>query len=70
MLCFPSAGPWLPALQEVSLHQQDIERIEGLGQLCRQLEILYLQNNLISKIGELPPSHPPQEVTPGRPCAL
>lgn len=34
------------------MHQQDIERIEGLGQLCRQLEILYLQNNLISKIGK------------------
>ncbi|GAQ90822.1 hypothetical protein KFL_006890070 [Klebsormidium nitens] len=40
-------------LKEVSLHQQDIERIEGLGQLCRQLEILYLQNNLISKIENL-----------------
>lgn len=42
-------------LQEVSLHQQDIERLEGLGQMCRHLEILYLQNNLISRIGE--PQH-------------
>eukprot|EP00898_Chlorokybus_atmophyticus_P000772 jgi/Chlat1/1696/Chrsp127S01926 len=37
--------------QEVSLHQQEIEQINRvLGQLCRHLEILYLQNNLISKI--------------------
>lgn len=38
--------------QEVSLHQQDIERIEGLGQLCKHLKILLLQNNLIGKLGE------------------
>ena len=38
--------------QEVSLHQQDIEKIEGLGTLCKHLKICLLQNNLISRIGE------------------
>lgn len=40
-------------LEEVSLHQQDIEKIEALGQLCRHLKILYLQNNLIGKLENL-----------------
>jgi hypothetical protein len=59
------------SLEELSLHQQDIERcrlvfffllsisfpdsscsrIELIDQLCKHLKILYLQNNLISKIG-------------------
>lgn len=39
------------SLEEVSLHQQDIEKIEHLDKWCRNLKILYLQNNLISKIG-------------------
>ena len=43
----------LATLEEVSLHQQDIERIEALGQLCRHLKILYLQSNLISKLQDL-----------------
>lgn len=43
-------GGSLTSLQEVALHQQGIERIELLGQLCRHLRILYLQNNLIAKI--------------------
>uniref|UniRef100_A0AAR2J222 Uncharacterized protein n=1 Tax=Pygocentrus nattereri TaxID=42514 RepID=A0AAR2J222_PYGNA len=38
------------SLEEVSLHQQDIERIEHLDKWCRDLKILYLQNNLIPKI--------------------
>ncbi|XP_060537813.1 dynein axonemal assembly factor 11 isoform X5 [Pantherophis guttatus] len=38
------------SLEEVSLHQQDIEKIEHLDKWCRNLKILYLQNNLISKI--------------------
>ncbi|CAG9467552.1 unnamed protein product [Pedinophyceae sp. YPF-701] len=40
-------------LQEVALHQQNIEKIEVLGHLCRDLRIVYLQNNLISKIENL-----------------
>ncbi|CAF0938026.1 unnamed protein product [Adineta steineri] len=40
----------LTTLEEVSLHQQDIEKIEYLDKWCRELRILYLQSNLISKI--------------------
>lgn len=43
----------LRTLEELSLHQQNIERIEVLGQACRHVKILYLQNNLISKIENL-----------------
>ncbi|MEQ2179742.1 Protein tilB [Goodea atripinnis] len=39
------------SLEEVSLHQQDIERIEHIDRWCRELKILYLQNNLIPRIG-------------------
>ncbi|XP_062336495.1 dynein axonemal assembly factor 11 isoform X1 [Osmerus eperlanus] len=38
------------SLEEVSLHQQNIERIEHIDRWCRELKILYLQNNLIPKI--------------------
>ncbi|XP_067218126.1 dynein axonemal assembly factor 11 isoform X1 [Chanodichthys erythropterus] len=38
------------SLEEVSLHQQDIERIEHIHKWCRDLKILYLQNNLIPEI--------------------
>ncbi|KAM6456098.1 dynein axonemal assembly factor 11 isoform 2-T3 [Liasis olivaceus] len=38
------------SLEEISLHQQNIEKIEHLDKWCRDLKILYLQNNLISKI--------------------
>nr|XP_057941133.1 dynein axonemal assembly factor 11 [Doryrhamphus excisus] len=38
------------SLEEVSLHQQDIERIEYIDRWCRDLKILYLQNNLIPRI--------------------
>ncbi|XP_071369949.1 dynein axonemal assembly factor 11 [Centroberyx affinis] len=38
------------SLEEVSLHQQDIERIEHVERWCRELRILYLQNNLIPRI--------------------
>ncbi|CAF1188443.1 unnamed protein product, partial [Didymodactylos carnosus] len=38
------------SLEEVSLHQQDIEKIEFLDKWCRELKILYLQSNLIPKI--------------------
>ncbi|VDM31686.1 unnamed protein product [Hydatigera taeniaeformis] len=38
-------------LEELALHQQNIEKIEFLNNNCKNLRILYLQNNLISKIG-------------------
>ncbi|XP_047494652.1 dynein axonemal assembly factor 11-like [Penaeus chinensis] len=40
----------LSTLEEISLHQQDIEKIEHLHRWCPRLRILYLQGNLISKI--------------------
>jgi len=40
-------------LEEVALHQEDIEKIEALGQLCRHLKIIYLQSNLIRKLENL-----------------
>ncbi|KAK7200266.1 leucine-rich repeat-containing protein [Novymonas esmeraldas] len=40
----------LSNLKEIALHQQDIERIELLGDACRQLEIIYLCNNYIPRI--------------------
>lgn len=40
-------------LEEVALHQQNIGKIELLGQLCPKLKILYLQNNLICKLQNL-----------------
>ncbi len=39
----------LSTLEEVALHQLDIDRIETLNH-CRQLKIVYLQSNLISRI--------------------
>ncbi|XP_077207586.1 dynein axonemal assembly factor 11 isoform X2 [Paroedura picta] len=38
------------SLEEISLHQQDLEKLEHLDKWCRDLKILYLQNNLIPKI--------------------
>ncbi|CAL8087772.1 unnamed protein product [Calicophoron daubneyi] len=38
------------SLEELSLHQQNLERIENLDKWCRELKILYLQNNLIPRI--------------------
>src|SRR5690348_6794307 len=43
----------LSSLKEVTLHQYDIEKIENLDTYCRHLEILFLQNNQISKIGTI-----------------
>ena len=37
--------------QEIAIHQEDIEKIEVLGQACRHLKIIYLQDNLILKLG-------------------
>jgi len=39
----------LSTLEEIALHQLDIDKIETINN-CRYLKILYLQNNLISKI--------------------
>ncbi|KAM5314466.1 dynein axonemal assembly factor 11 [Glossophaga mutica] len=38
------------SLEELSLHQQEIERLEHIDRWCRDLKILFLQNNLIGKI--------------------
>ncbi|KAJ9467543.1 Protein tilB-like protein [Diplonema papillatum] len=43
----------LSTLEEITLHQQDLEAIELVGDACRNLQILYLQNNLIRKIENL-----------------
>lgn len=43
----------LSTMEEVSLHQQDIEKIENLEKYCRHLKILFLQNNIIEKIENL-----------------
>lgn len=40
-------------MEELSLHQQELEKIELLDQCCRELKILYLQNNVISRIENL-----------------
>jgi protein TilB len=40
----------LSNLEEVSLHQQELKKIENLDVYCRHLKILYLQNNLIEKM--------------------
>eukprot|EP00514_Thraustochytrium_sp_LLF1b_P007192 CAMPEP_0184539728 /NCGR_PEP_ID=MMETSP0198_2-20121128/18281_1 /TAXON_ID=1112570 /ORGANISM="Thraustochytrium sp., Strain LLF1b" /LENGTH=425 /DNA_ID=CAMNT_0026933263 /DNA_START=28 /DNA_END=1305 /DNA_ORIENTATION=+ len=40
-------------LEEIALHQLEIERIEAIGSLCRRLKILYLQNNIIGRIENL-----------------
>lgn len=40
-------------MEELSLHQEDVEKIEHLNNWCKNLEILYLQANLISKIENL-----------------
>ena len=44
----------ISSLEEVSLHQQEIEKIENLDKWCRELKILYLQNNLIAKVRAAP----------------
>ena len=39
-------------LEELSLHQENIEKIEHIQNWCRELKILLLQSNLIPKIGK------------------
>ncbi|KAK7073405.1 Protein tilB [Halocaridina rubra] len=43
----------LSTLEEIALHQRDIERIEHLHRWCPRLRILLLQGNLISHIENL-----------------
>lgn len=44
----------ISSLEEVSLHQEELEGInEVLGASCRKIKILYLQNNIIPKIENL-----------------
>lgn len=40
-------------LEEISLHQEDIERIEHVQNWCRDLKILLLQSNIIPRIENL-----------------
>ena len=54
----------LDTLREVSLLQQHLERIEVLNQACRHLRVLYLQNNVISRIENL---HRLKVSPPGKP---
>ena len=43
----------LQTLEEISLHQENIERIENLEFYCRHIKILYLQDNIIEKLENL-----------------
>jgi protein TilB len=43
----------LSTLEEISLHQEELERIECIGTICRKLKILLLQNNIINKMENL-----------------
>jgi protein TilB len=40
----------LADLEEVSLHQRELEGIDNIERCCRHLRILYLQNNIINKL--------------------
>lgn len=40
----------IATLEEISLHQEKIEKIELLDKVCRQLRIVLLQHNLIERI--------------------
>ena len=40
-------------LEEVSLHQLNIKRIENLDKFCKNLKIIYLQDNAIQKLENL-----------------
>ena len=43
----------LTTLEEISLHQQNIEKIEHFDMFCRHIQILLLQNNQIDKMENL-----------------
>ena len=41
----------ISTLEEISLHQQKIRKIENIDRWCRAMKILLLQGNYIRKIG-------------------
>lgn len=43
----------ISTLEEVALHQRDIDKIENIGNWCRELKILDLTSNVIPKIENL-----------------
>jgi len=43
----------ISTLEEIALHQQNIDKIQLIDRHCRNLKILLLQHNLISKIENL-----------------
>jgi protein TilB len=43
----------ISTLEEISLHQFELEKIENLDKYCRHLKILFLQNNIIEKLENL-----------------
>ncbi|XP_078047860.1 touch insensitive larva B [Augochlora pura] len=43
----------ISTLEEIALHQENINKIEVLDHVCRHLKILLLQNNLIARIENL-----------------
>lgn len=43
----------ISTLEELSLHQENIDKIECIQNWCRDLKILLLQSNLISKLGKI-----------------
>ena len=43
----------ISTLEEITLHQEEIEKIEVIGTTCRHLKILYLQNNVIGRLENL-----------------
>ncbi len=43
----------ISSLEEISLHQFEIDKIENLDVFCRHLKILFLQNNIIEKLENL-----------------
>lgn len=43
----------ISTLEEISLHQYEIDKIENLDIYCRHLKILFLQNNIIEKLENL-----------------
>ncbi len=43
----------ISTLEEITLHQFEIEKIENLDKCCRHLKILFLQNNIIEKLENL-----------------
>ena len=40
----------LATLEEIALHQQDLERISVIGDACRNLQIIYMSNNYIPRL--------------------